>query len=222
MIKALFFDAAGTLFHLEGSVGVHYALVARGLGAELSPVVLDRAFAHAWKQAPRRAATAGCREDDDKRWWRDLVNVLLDQIENVPPEFNRALFFENAYAHFARPDVWKLYPEVVEVLQVLAPKLPLFIVSNFDRRLHTILQNLGIAAFFRRVFISSELGADKPDPEIFRRALQQSGFAAGEVLHAGDDRKRDWEAARESGLTVFELDREKKSLRDLVPLVDSD
>jgi len=34
-----------------------------------------------------------------------------------------------------------------------------------------ILEQLGISKFLKHVFLSSELGADKPDPEIFRRAL---------------------------------------------------
>ena len=56
MIKAIFFDAAGTLFHLPKSVGEHYAAVAREQGVELSPDALDRAFLHAWRQAPFRSA----------------------------------------------------------------------------------------------------------------------------------------------------------------------
>ena len=53
------------------------------------------------------------------------------------------------------------------------------------------------------------------DPEIFRRALKLSGFAPGEVLHAGDDPKRDWAAASAAGLGVFHLQRPENSLRDL-------
>ena len=75
MIKAVFFDAAGTLFHLPKSVGEHYAAVAREQGIELSPDALDRAFLRAWRQAPFRFAVDGARDDDDKRWWRELVDV---------------------------------------------------------------------------------------------------------------------------------------------------
>lgn len=37
-----------------------------------------------------------------------------------------------------------------------------------------------------------------------------------EVLHVGDDPERDWKAAKEAGLLVFQLDRPKNSLRDLL------
>ncbi|MGH8165282.1 MAG: HAD-IA family hydrolase, partial [Rhodanobacteraceae bacterium] len=77
---------------------------------------------------------------------------------------------------------------------------------------------LTISKFFRYVFVSSEIGADKPDPMIYRRALEVSGLAPNEVLHVGDDWERDWAAARVAGLDVFQLDRPTNSLRDLLQL----
>jgi len=41
---------------------------------------------------------------------------------------------------------------------------------------------------------------------------------ANEVLHVGDDPERDWNAAKEAGLSVFQLDRPKNSMRDLLKL----
>jgi len=69
---------------------------------------------------------------------------------------------------------------------------------------------------FRHVFLSSELGADKPDPLIYQRALQLSGFVPNEVVHVGDDPQRDWEGASRAGLAVFKLERRRNSLRDLL------
>jgi putative hydrolase of the HAD superfamily len=82
--------------------------------------------------------------------------------------------------------------------------------------LRAILEQLAISRFFRHVFVSSEIGADKPDPAIYRRALEMSGFSPNEVLHVGDDPERDWAAARAAGLEVFELIRPGNSLSDLL------
>ena len=79
-----------------------------------------------------------------------------------------------------------------------------------------ILEQLGVSQFFSHVFLSSELGADKPDPLIFRRALKFSRFAPNETLHVGDDPVRDWQGAEAAGLSVFRLDRPRNSLRDLL------
>ena len=216
MIKAIFFDAAGTLFHLPRGVGYHFALVGAEIGLQLDAAQLDRAFATAWNSMPRRPPIDGPRENDDKDWWRDLVNLVLDQVAPSLNELDRDNFFEIAYEHFAESGVWELYPEVADVLAELGPHFQLAVISNFDGRLRFILEQLGISKFFAHVFISSEVGADKPDPEIFRRALKVIELSPGQVLHVGDDPERDWKAAGAAGLSVFQLDRHKNSLRDLL------
>src|SRR6184192_568 len=215
MIRAILFDAAGTLFFLTKTVGDHYAYVGREVGLDLDAQDLDRAFHAAWLAMPQRFAIDGPREDDDKGWWRELVGRVFDQVAPSLSEFDRDNFFEVAYEHFAEPGVWELYPEVPGVLKQLEPHFQLGVISNFDGRLRFILEHLGISKFFTHIFISSEIGADKPDPEIFRRALKLIDLEPDEVLHVGDDPQRDWEAASEAGLSTFELDRPKNSLRDL-------
>jgi putative hydrolase of the HAD superfamily len=216
VIRAILFDAAGTLFHLTKTVGDHYAYVGREVGLDLDAHKLDSAFHAAWKQMPRRPAIDGPRKNDDKGWWRELLGHVFDQVAPSFSEFDRDNFFEVAYEHFAEAGVWKLYPDVPEVLEQLRPRFQLAVISNFDGRLRFILQHLGISNYFRHIFISSELGADKPDPEIFRRALKVMFLDVNEVLHVGDDPERDWKAAKEAGLLVFQLDRPKNSLRDLL------
>jgi putative hydrolase of the HAD superfamily len=216
MVKAIFFDALGTLVYLTRTVGHHYALAGAEVGLSLDPQQLNDAFYLAWKNLPLRAAIAGPRENDDKGWWRDLVHLVLAQVAPSLGEIDRDNFFEVAYEHFAEAGVWELYPEVPDVLEQLHPRFQLAVLSNFDGRLRLILKHLGIAKFFKHVFISSEIGADKPDPEIYRRALKLIDLSPKEVLHVGDDPDRDWEAARIAGLSIFRLDRPKNSLRDLV------
>ncbi len=215
-LKAIFFDAVGTLFYLTKTVGDHYALVGSELGLTLDAHELDRAFYTASAKMPPRSAIDGPREDDDKGWWRQLVDLVLDQLAPSLNEFDRDNFFEIAYEHFAEAGVWKLYPEVVDVLRELQPRCQLAVVSNFDGRLRFILEHLGISKFFGHVFVSSEIGADKPDPEIFRRALKFVNLKPDQVLYVGDDPERDWKAAAAAGLSVFKLDRDKNSLRDLL------
>jgi len=218
-LKAIFFDAAGTLFYLPRGVGYHYALVARELGLKWDSAQLDRAFNDAWNAMPSRPAIDGPRENDDKGWWRQLVDLVLNDVAPAMGELDRDNFFEIVYEHFAEAGVWELYPEVPEVLENLQPRFELAVVSNFDGRLRMIFEQLGVSKFFKQVFLSSELGADKPDPEIFRRALNVIQLQPHEVLHVGDDSERDWKAAASAGLLIFELDRKKGSLRDLLSIL---
>jgi putative hydrolase of the HAD superfamily len=218
-MKTIFFDAVGTLFYLTKSVGYHYALVGREIGLELDEEELDRAFVSAWKEMPARPTIDGPREDDDKGWWREIVNRVLEEVKPSLEELDRDNFFEIAYQHFTEAGVWEMYPEVAQVLAELHPRYALAVVSSFDGRLRMILEQLGISKYFSHVFVSSELGVDKPNPEIFRRALKFLACPADEAVHAGDDPERDWKAARAAGLHVFELERPHNSLRALLQIL---
>ena len=220
-MKGIFFDAAGTLIHLPKSVGHHYALVGKRVGLALDAAALDRAFTECWKKMPTRPAIDGPREDDDKGWWLRLVDRVIDRVAPSTSELDRDAFFEVAYAHFAEAGAWELYPDVIDVLETLQPRFDLAVVSNFDGRLRMILEHLGVSKYFSHVFLSSELGADKPDPLIYQRALKLSRFASDETLHAGDDPVRDWQGAEAAGLSVFRLERPRNSLRDLLAIVES-
>jgi putative hydrolase of the HAD superfamily len=220
VIEAILFDAAGTLFYLKKTVGDHYACIGRKVGLDLDAQQLERAFHSAWRQMPRRPAIDGPRQNDDKAWWRELVGRVFAEVAPSLGELDRDNFFEVAYEHFAEAGVWELYPEVPEVLNQLRQRFQLAVISNFDGRLRIILQHLGISNHFSYIFISSELGADKPDPEIFRRALTLMHMDANEVLHVGDDPERDWKAAAAAGLSVFRLDRPRNSLRDLLTILN--
>ena len=172
MPRAIFFDAAGTLIRLTKSVGTNYALVAERQGFILDAAQLDRAFAAVWREMPLRPATGQPREDDDK----DRSQPGRAPARSRSPRLKRsiAILFEAAYGHFAEAGVWELYPEVPEVLEALASRFELAVVSNFDGRLRVIFEHLSVSKYFRHLFISSELGADKPDPLIYRRALEIS------------------------------------------------
>lgn len=187
------------------------------MGLALDGAACDRAFAIAWKQMPPRATTGTPRENDDKSWWRELVDRVFDQVAPQTKDLDLDAFFEVAYEHFAEAGVWELFPEVSEVLEQLQPRYRLSIISNFDGRLRLILALLGISRYFSEVVISSEVGADKPDALIYRRALELSNAATAEALHVGDDPVKDWEGAAAAGLAVFKLDRPRTSLRDLLP-----
>ena len=220
-ITTIFFDAAGTLIYLPRSVGSHYAFVADRIGLRLNANALEVAFGECWKRMPARAPIDGPRPDDDKGWWRELVNCVLDQVAPRLDELDRDAYFEAVYGHFAEAGVWQAYPEVTEVLAAFQGQFALAVVSNFDGRLRMILEHLGLTKYFGHVFLSSELGADKPDPEIYRRALRLSGAQPNETLHAGDDPERDWEGATKAGLEIFRLERPRNSLRDLLSMLES-
>ena len=216
--RVIFFDAAGTLFHLPQGVGFHYREVLSRHGVDREEGVLDAAFREVWTQIEPPPPTPGPRADDDRGWWREVVERVLDRCGVAAGSVERGPFFEELYAEFVRPAVWRLYPEVEEVLTTLSGRYELGVISNFDGRFRTIADQLGISRFFRHVVISSEVGADKPDPLIFQHALKLAGVTAAEALHAGDDPVCDWQGAERAGLSVFRLARPRNDLRELLAL----
>lgn len=215
MTKTIFFDAAGTLFHLPKGVGWHYRDVASRFGYDLDEQTLSHAFRTVWKRMPRRPTTREPRAGDDKPWWFYLVLEVLKECGVPKGALPIDDYFETLYEEFTRPGIWELYPEALEVISALLPHYRLAIISNFDGRLRSILANLRILEFFDPIVISSEVGADKPDPWIFQQALTEARCNAAGSLHVGDEPKADWEGAQKAGLHVFRLDRPTNSLRDL-------
>ena len=138
----------------------------------------------------------------------------------APFDFDRAAYFDELYFEFTNPGVWDLYPEVLEVLDLLAPHYQLAVLSNFDGRLRTVLAHLGILDRFSIIVISSEIGADKPSPLIFARATTLAQVAPNEALLAGDDLEHDIGGAHRAGWRAFHVDRPRITLRDLPPALN--
>ncbi len=218
----ILFDAAGTLIQLSEPVGVTYAAKFAQFGIRLSPDALESAFRTAWKLTPAPPVTPGPRPDDDRGWWCELVQKTLELAgENLPAgQFHEC--FDALYEHFSMPGVWQLMPHVEDVLSALHGGFRLAVLSNFDKRLHRILHDLGVDQYFEHVLVSSQLGADKPAPEAFQRTLDILGSPPGQVLHVGDDPVADWQGARNAGLHVFELRSSVTPITQLLERVRND
>ncbi len=82
------------------------------------------------------------------------------------------------------------------------------IISNFDSRIYGVCEALGISSFFDSYTLSSEVGAAKPSPIIFQRALDKHGVNPDEALHVGDSPLEDVEGAKASGILSVLIDRD--------------
>ncbi|MGI9241173.1 MAG: HAD-IA family hydrolase [Verrucomicrobiales bacterium] len=220
-IQATVFDAAGTLFHLREPVGVGYSRVALRHGFALDPEAAEIAFRHAWKSMPRFGTTSfGKRSGDqaEKAWWRELVSRVLEAAS--PGACARPdAYFEDLFTEYSKPELWRLFPEVIHTLEELSSRpLRLFVLSNFDSRLLPVLDGHGLLQYFEQIFYSGAIAHAKPSLEAFDHAVSRIGIPAASCLHVGDDPLADWQGARSAGLQVFELDREQADLSNLLEL----
>lgn len=117
-------------------------------------------------------------------------------------------WFEDLYRDFGSAAVWRPFDDAVPALERLRARgLRLAVVSNWDRRLHGILEEGGLREWFDAVVVSSEVGWRKPHPGIFREALAALRVAPGEVLHVGDSVGDDLAGAAAMGIRAALIDR---------------
>jgi putative hydrolase of the HAD superfamily len=199
-LRAVFFDAGGTLFHVRGSVGSIYAAEARRFGVHVDPEELQIAFLAAFHAAPPLAfpgVPATEIERHERVWWKRIVRRAFEG--HTFSDFDA--FFDDLFAGFASPAWWVVFPDVEPTLARLrAAGLILGIISNFDGRAESILQGLGLESFFDSLTLSGRVGFAKPDRRIFEHALRRHGLEPEEALHAGDSSEEDVEGAQRAGM----------------------
>ncbi len=232
-IRVVFFDAADTLFHVNGSVADIYLQHAVQFGFPQTPESLGaikQAFSRAFRDAPPPifAATEPARiKQSERLWWFDIVHNVFYRV-GMFERFDE--FFERVFQVFEDPASWRLFPETAATLaQLKAQGLELGIISNFDSRLFPVMRGLGIEGAFDTVTISSLAQAAKPAPKIFQQALEKHAVDPDEALHVGDSPRDDVEGATKAGLHAVLLDRQGthggtgahviRTLDELLPLL---
>jgi HAD superfamily hydrolase (TIGR01509 family) len=87
--------------------------------------------------------------------------------------------------------------ETVRALR--ARGLEVGVVSNWDIGLTEQLEKLGVASLFGAIVTTAEADAPKPDPAVFRLALERLRVGASRALHVGDE-PGDEEGAAAAGM----------------------
>jgi putative hydrolase of the HAD superfamily len=205
MLKAVFFDAAGTLFDAHEPVGHTYARIARLHGLRAEDAAVSAGFRRAFASTPGLAFGPGLPAGEirrlERQWWHGLVRRSFEGLGTFD-SFDA--FFEELFDYFGDPASWVPMPEVNATLQRLKDtNLKLGIISNFDHRLYRILDGLGLSQFFDTVTISSEAGYAKPARQIFDAALASLKVSAAQAAHVGDSEHMDVRGAQDAGLRAI-------------------
>ena len=216
MIRAVLFDAVGTLFHSRGTIGEIYGGVAAGYDFHADTRAIDTEFIRLVKA---RGAPI------EKADWKSLVGSVFSNLGPFP-QFDS--FFEEVYEVFRSEQGWHCYPETVSVLETLKKiQYGLGVVSNFDSRLSGVLDDLRIGQYFDTVVTAQSSGYAKPDERIFLAATEALEVAPAEALFAGDDVEQDFKGAARAGLNSVLVDRlapktpdGKNRVRDLRGLLE--
>jgi putative hydrolase of the HAD superfamily len=199
-IRAIYFDAVGTLLFPEPPAEQVYAAFGQRYGQkETAEVIRHRlrsAFQaeeqwdrqHHWRVDPAR---------EEQRWQR-IVRACFPQIDSQ----SFAQLFTQLYDYFAQSSAWRLADQAVDVLTKLQQcGLIVGVASNYDGRLRRVLQGIAeVATVHQRLILSVDVGYRKPAAAFFAAVVSQAGCAAGEVLYVGDDLDNDYKGAQAAGL----------------------
>ena len=211
-LKAVFFDAAGTLFRVRGTVGEVYWRLGQPYGLKTTPDLIEQAFQEQFANAPALAFPGRTAEEVralEHRWWEKLMRLVFQEV-GMFPRFND--YFNEVFEAFKGSEAWELYPETLKVLEELkSDGRRIGIVSNFDSRIHDVCRVLGISPYLDSITISSQTGWAKPSPEIFDHALNLHGLESDEAVHVGDEIGDDVEGALAAGLRPVFLDRSDRA-----------
>ncbi len=209
-VSAILLDAGGVLLFPEPA---RVLPLLRAAGVDPDLATLERA--HYLAMAVQDAAAVDPTQDT---WWRDYMHTYLTAC-GVPEEQCEALATEidakvraHSWAHVglgAREGL----------AEVAALGLPMAVVSNSDGSVEADLGRLGVCYVpdaaggarpgvpMRVILDSAVVGVAKPDPAIFRIALDALGVPAdGSVLHVGDSLRYDVAGAQAAGLRPLHMD----------------
>lgn len=208
-IEIVFFDAGETLLHPDPSFPELFARTCREAGRTLDArqieLIVSGVGAHRMLEV---AAGSGVEQpslsaEDSHRYWTFLYKQFLAEVGIEDDGLA-----ERLYEVFSSSASYKLFDDVVPALTALEDEgYRLGLISNFEGWLEKMLVELEIGHRFAIAVISGLEGVEKPDPEIYRIALEKAGVDGARAAHVGDSPTTDVAPATEAGITAILLDR---------------
>lgn len=210
-LRIVFFDLGGTLINNHDFVG--WASIAQSQGLAVDADHLAHAFHEVEAEIDNAAPPPPWEE-----YWAKILgkagggNVPIDAAARFLGEVEQ------------RPRVVHVYSDVRICLEEVAELgLRTGIISNSrsESQVRDLLALAGVPGQFDPIVSSGTEGIRKPDPGIFRRAVERARVAADEAFHIGDLRFTDALAARAAGLRSAWLNREGTGFGDDPPEITS-
>jgi putative hydrolase of the HAD superfamily len=208
MIKGVFFDLYQTLVHFDPPREQLQAKVLKEFGVDVEP----EAIRHALVVADEFIYQEFARQPFSRRTTEEKMAVYF--------QYQKVLFKEagidaseqlvggvlKKMQQFNLKQV--LFDDVVPALTELKRReLILGLVSNVDRDITPLCDELGLSSLLQVVVTSQEVGFSKPQPEIFKEALKRAKIEASEAIYIGDQYQIDVVGARDAGIKAVLLDR---------------
>jgi putative hydrolase of the HAD superfamily len=197
-IRAVLWDMGGVILRTEDSSGRRRWEQRLGLApGELAKIVFDG-------EGSRKAVVGRGTEDDIWTW-------VLGRL-GLPESERHALA-----ADFFSGD--RMDQRLVGFIRSLRPRVKTGMITNAWPNVRNYLENeWHVADAFDRIVISAEVGLIKPDPRIYRMALEGLGVLPGEAVFVDDmpENITGAEAVGMHGIRFLTPDQAISEVRDLL------
>lgn len=225
--RAVLFDVGETLVHPAPSFPALFAEIVRCAGHECDADAVVEASAtvlRRFSEASREGDLWTLTPESSRAFWLGVYERMLESLGLPSTDGLRETLFEG----FTDLGNYALFDDVHEALDGLADAgVTLGIVSNFEAWLDDLLAALDVRDRFPVRVISGVEGIEKPDPRIYRSALERVGTLAGEVAFVGDNPEFDIVPPAALGMFPVLIDRRERHpehdgarVTDLRALVD--
>ncbi|MCI4339634.1 MAG: HAD family hydrolase [Thermoplasmata archaeon] len=208
--RAVLFDLGGTLVDYHDFP--HWTELARRCFVDVEDEEMARAFFDVERETDNRE-----RVSYTEFWRRTLSLASAKEVERPTAERFLALLREH-------PGFNRLYSDArrcLEQLQAEGRRLAVVSNSSSEARCRAILHETGILPYFEKVVSSGTEGVEKPNPEIFHRAVTRMEVRPAEAFYVGNLAFTDAQAAREAGLGAIWLNRAGTGMSDDPPEITS-
>jgi putative hydrolase of the HAD superfamily len=205
--RAIFFDAGETLVHPHPSFPELFAAV---LAREGFPVGVDAVHEQVHHVGERFSQAARAEElwttspERSRAFWLSVYERFLQGM-GLPTDDG---LHETLYREFTDLANYALFDDVTPALAALhGGGAQLGVVSNFEEWLERLLGQLGVLEIFDVRVISGLEGVEKPDPRIYRMALDRAGVEPREAAFVGDSPEFDIDPPAAIGMYPVLIDR---------------
>lgn len=205
-VRVIVLDIDGTLCSLTHGVGSIYHELLRARGIESDRGVLEAEVRRVWGSfhdiylnTTEQYRTTHERERE----------VWLEFVRRVCAAANLScgsdpVVVESIYNAFATRAYRRVQEGAMEfLLRAREQGRMVVAASNNDARSKLMLEELGLHHYLAHIFVAGDLGWKKPSPHFYATLAARLHLEPSNILHVGNDRELDVEAAKRAGLTAI-------------------
>lgn len=209
MIKAVFFDLYNTLIDFDPPREEIEAKILKDFGIDLKPEDFLMPIASAdefiYAENARLPFSKRSKEEMIALYARYQGIVLKEAGIEPTKELIGGVLRKWQEFKFE----FKLFDDVLPSINQLKEKgIILGLISNVDHDITPVAKKLGFFDLLQIIVTSQEAGVNKPNPEIFKAALEKAGIEAQDAIYVGDQYQIDVVGANGAGMKGILLDRD--------------